>query len=54
MDNKFQSNELTEEALQLLYAKITAVPEPSTYGMLGAGALAGVAFVRRRKRAIQP
>lgn len=29
----------------------TAVPEPSIYGLLGAGALAGVAFVRRRKRA---
>lgn len=29
---------------------ITAVPEPSTYGLLGAGALAAVAFVRRRRR----
>lgn len=27
-----------------------AVPEPATYGLLGAGALAAAAFVRRRKR----
>ena len=29
---------------------VTAVPEPSTYGLIGAGALAGFAFVRRRRR----
>ena len=28
-----------------------AIPEPSTYGLMGAGALAGVALVRRRRRA---
>lgn len=31
---------------------LTAVPEPSTYGLIGAGALAGVAAVRRRRKAI--
>jgi hypothetical protein len=30
---------------------VTAVPEPSTYGLMGAGAFAVVAFVRRRKAA---
>jgi hypothetical protein len=30
--------------------QFTAVPEPSTYGMMGAGALAAVAFVRRRRK----
>jgi fibronectin-binding autotransporter adhesin len=30
----------------------TAVPEPSTYGLLGAGALAAAAFVRRRRKAV--
>lgn len=29
---------------------LNAVPEPSTYGLMGAGALAGVAFVRRRRK----
>lgn len=29
---------------------VTAVPEPATYGLLGAGALAGVAVVRRRRK----
>lgn len=28
----------------------TAIPEPSTYGLIGAGALVGVAMVRRRGR----
>ncbi len=33
-----------------LYAVWTAVPEPSTYGLLGAGAFAAMALVRRRRR----
>lgn len=33
------------------YATQTAIPEPSTYGLMGAGALAALAVVRRRKRA---
>lgn len=31
---------------------VTAVPEPATYGLMGAGALAAVAFVRRRRKAV--
>lgn len=31
--------------------QLRAVPEPSTYGLMGAGALAGIAMVRRRRRA---
>lgn len=31
--------------------RFTAVPEASTYGLMGAGALAGIAIVRRRRRA---
>lgn len=43
---------LDQSAVSALYsAQVAAVPEPSTYGLLGAGALAAVAFVRRRKRA---
>lgn len=32
------------------YATITAVPEPSTYGLMGAGALAALGFMRRHRR----
>lgn len=30
---------------------VTAIPEPSTYGLIGAGALGAVALIRRRRRA---
>ncbi len=33
------------------YADITAVPEPATYGLMGAGVVAFAAIVRRRRRA---
>lgn len=32
-------------------ASVSAIPEPSTYGLLGAGVLAGIAAVRRRRAA---
>lgn len=43
----FTAGESTTNILNAL----TAVPEPGTYGLLGAGALAGVSFVRRRRKA---
>jgi hypothetical protein len=30
----------------------TAIPEPSTYGLMGAGALGGFAMIRRRRRSL--
>lgn len=35
----------------LRLVQVQAIPEPSTYGLLGAGALAAVAAVRRRRKA---
>ena len=53
-DLAFYDNALTESDITTLYnngiAGVSAVPEPSTYGLIGAGALAGAAFVRRRRR----
>jgi len=46
-DLKIYSGALTAGEVAAAYA---AVPEPTTYGMLGAGALAGAALVRRRRR----
>ena len=37
--------------LRLDSAAFAAIPEPSTYGLLGAGALAAAALVRRRRKA---
>jgi hypothetical protein len=34
----------------LSFNQVSAVPEPSTYGLIGAGALAAVAVVRRRRK----
>ena len=41
---------VTESAAGVL--TFTAVPEPSTYGLIGAGALAAVAVVRRRRKVV--
>lgn len=35
-----------------LDGSVSAIPEPSTYGLMGAGALAAVALVRRRRKAV--
>lgn len=44
------NNYLSTAWIDNVAVNTTAVPEPSTYGLLGAGALASVAFVRRRRR----
>ncbi len=41
------TNFLTDGTISVV---VTAVPEPSTYGLMGAGALAAMAFVRRRRK----
>lgn len=46
---QFTAGESTTNILNALTGA-SAIPEPSTYGLLGAGALAGVAIVRRRRR----
>ena len=45
-------NVLTGTDIATAFATQTAVPEPSTYGLLGAGALAAAAFVRRRRKGL--
>lgn len=42
--------EMAVDDISFTSAQFTAIPEPATYGLMGAGALAGVALVRRRKR----
>lgn len=41
---------LTSSEIAANYASFAAVPEPSAYGLLGAGALASAAFLRRRRK----
>ena len=41
----------TMDSLASVEAAMAAVPEPSTYGLMGAGALAGIALIRRRRKA---
>ena len=43
------SNQFDNLRIGTTYADVAAVPEPSTYGLLGAGALGAVSFVRRRR-----
>lgn len=45
----FTAGESTANILSMIQTG-SVVPEPSTYGLLGAGALAGVSFVRRRRK----
>ena len=47
--NVWQSVSFTNGTLNFTAA---AVPEPSTYGLMGAGALAAAAFVRRRRKTV--
>lgn len=47
----FNSTGVTQGA-QINAIQILAVPEPSTYGLMGAGALAAVTAVRRRRKAV--
>lgn len=42
---------LTAGEVSAAYIATSAIPEPSTYGLMGAGALGAVALVRRRRRA---
>lgn len=46
----FDDGESTANVIAALQTGVSAVPEPSTYGLLGAGALAAAALVRRRRR----
>lgn len=46
----FSAGESTANVIAALQTGVSAVPEPSAYGLLGAGALAGAALVRRRRR----
>lgn len=48
---KVDELKIYDTALTLSEIQVAAVPEPSTYGLMGASAVAAVAFVRRRKRA---
>ena len=45
-----QGGVATDFVLDNVNVTLTSVPEPSSYGLLGAGALAACAFVRRRSK----
>ena len=45
------NNQIDNIRIGTTYADVAAVPEPSAYGLAGAGLLAAGAFIRRRKRA---
>lgn len=49
-DSKEAVGSVTGAIAPTLIIDYTVVPEPSTYGLLGAAALAGVAMVRRRRK----
>ena len=54
-DDTSQSFEMfggTGGVAQFNAIQLRAVPEPATYGLMGAGILAGVAFVRRRRKSV--
>ena len=45
----FTAGESTANIITSLQSGVTAVPEPSTYGLIGAGTIAAAALVRRRR-----
>lgn len=50
INNGFTLGDIATASGSGVSASVSAVPEPSTYGLMGAGAAAAVAFVRRRRK----
>lgn len=48
---KMDNLKVFNTALTVGEIQAAAIPEPSTYGLMGAGALAAVSFIRRRRKA---